>query len=200
MISPLKLEALDDAPIQSRTVFLPGDRLAQIKSDALQAGYDLGYQTAQKELQAQSSETAAKIAQKIEDASFTHFEARNAVLKSLEHLVAQMVDTILPKLASTGLATVVSNQIVALGSTLSDGALQIYCPPALVTTLRPILATLVDLPVSIKVVSNDTLHGHNVRITGPECEREINLDAAIAAIRDSVSTFYNTPPKDQING
>ncbi len=183
-------EKFGGADEYASTVFLPDGQLRQIKSDALQAGHDLGYAKALEECRALEAEALRDIGSKLQDITFTHFEARKAVLTSLEGVIDAMIDVILPDIAKEALAEIVSTQMLALASLMNEGPIRLICAPDIQPLIEQALTSFHQQPIAAVAIADPASSGLQIRIESPVGERQIDLDTAIANIRDAVAGFY----------
>jgi hypothetical protein len=200
MSFPLKLDRFAETATTSNTVFISADRLAQLKRDAFLAGEKAGFQKSQTDLKNQGTEATNILSQKLQDISFTHFEARKAVLDSLEMLISQLVKAVLPGIASDALVDVVAAQVLAVAGLLTDGPIRIYCAPSNVSALNDKLETMAELPVAAKAFADPDCTDNCVRIIAPECERFIDIDQVLGGIREGISEFYNPSTEEKRYG
>jgi flagellar biosynthesis/type III secretory pathway protein FliH len=200
MAGSLNLQNFSASASASPTLFLPRDRLSQIKADALQVGHDRGYQQARDELDAQNSETASLLSDKLQAIAFSHFEARKSVLDTLEPLIRQMVDLILPALASDALADVVAAQVLSVAALITDSPIRVSCAPENAAALEAMIARLPEFPVPVMVVGEAELQPLEVRLTTSESERHLDIARILDGIRDGVSEFYKLATKEKHYG
>lgn len=200
MVLPLTLEAFDGSDPEPATVFLPGGRLTQLRNDAREAGYQAGYRDAKEETEATRQEATRELARKLQEITFIHLEARKAVITSLEPLVKQMVDTILPDIASKAFIDILTAQIASVASLLTDGPIRLHCAQDKSDHLEELVASLSDLPLSIRVEPDPDCSEFETRISTPEGARHINLDGAIDGVRQGVTAFLDLAKEESRNG
>ena len=200
MSFPLKLERLNQHHDNSPIMFLPKDRLEEIKTEAFDKGVKLGIRNARQEQNSLEADLAKSLRNKIQEMSFSHFEARQNIMLSLEELVTKMVELVLPEIASDGLVAVFTRQLLLTASDLTDGPIQILCAPENVPILERALGDLPELPVAAALKADTTKTALEIEFKASGCERIIDVDQALVAIRDSITSFYNPSPQEQSHG
>lgn len=196
MVQPLTFETFSPADNSGNTpdsavVLTSAGQLARIKRDAEAAGYKAGLAEARAETDAMQARAASILADKLQEIGFSHFEARRAILTSLEPLIRQVVDIVLPGLAATALADIAAAQVTAVAELLTDGPVRLSCAPPMADALQNTLQSLADLPVIATVTPDPDLGVLEVRISAPGGERHIDIDRAISGIREGVLAFYD---------
>jgi flagellar biosynthesis/type III secretory pathway protein FliH len=200
MATSLNLQNFSDNNSVSPTLFLPRDRLSQIKKEALRTGFEQGYRQAREEFDAQTSDTASRLSENLQDIEFTHMEARNSILDSLEPLIRKLVSHLLPGLASDVLSDVIAAQVISVASLMTDAPIRICCAPENVRPLEDTIARMSDLSVSVLVEANPNLNSLEVTLRTSESERHLDIGRILEGIQDGVSEFYKMAMKGKVNG
>ncbi|MCA8869515.1 MAG: hypothetical protein KDA67_12750 [Rhodobacteraceae bacterium] len=190
MATPVNLEFFEEGDAETRTMFLSADRLIDLRKQSFERGHAEGFLAATSKTKAIEAEVAEHLIASIRDISFTHIEARRAVLNSLEPLLIRLVEIVMPVLSKNALADMVITQATALAEFMTDGTITVTCAPVAVPILTTALAEADKLSINAAVVSDPTCTPGEVRITSPEGERHIDLDQAVNGIRDSVMAYY----------
>lgn len=189
MVTPFKLAPF--APEDTvETVFFPAPRLANMIRTEREAGFAEGYDLARQELEAQNSETAARIARHLQDASFTHYEARKTILNSLHPLIEAMVEKVLPEIASAALSDIVAAQITSVASLATDAPIRLNCAPDTVSLLQSTVQTLSTTANKFQITPDRDLSRFEVTISSASSEKHLDLDHAVQGICDAVQAFY----------
>lgn len=198
MVQPLTFESFSATENSEAAVVLTtAGQMARAKSVAHAAGHKAGLAEARAETAAMQARAASVLADKLQEIGFSHYEARRAILSSLEPLIRQVVDIVLPGLAQAALADVAAAQVTAVAELLTDGPVRLSCAPPMAESLRASLQSLADLPVAATVTPDPALSALEVRINAPGGERHIEIDRAIAGIRDGVLAFYDLASEER---
>jgi flagellar biosynthesis/type III secretory pathway protein FliH len=190
-----------DAPSDdAATVFVPRGRYAADLAAARLQGFDDALAQARDEAATRASAAAVEISRCLQDAAFTHFEARRAILNALQPVLDRMVATVLPAMASQALADIVAAHVMALAAEQAGEAVCVACAPDRLDAVAEVLAQQRALPVQVRTVADPALGPHEVRFKSVAGEAALDLDAAIASIAEGVTAFYQLQHEERAHG
>ncbi len=176
-------------PISLTDVSLEEQRL-----EAFEKGYQAGWDDSVK---AQSDDTrhiTADFARNLQELSFTYHEAHAAALNSLEPLLRQMVEVVLPKIARETLGTRLIEVLEGLARTQGPEPIELVTAPANVTALEGILSDNPAMPMSI--IEEASLADGQVFIRFGTNEHEIDLAQVLEGLDLAVTGFFEENRKE----
>lgn len=200
MSTVLDLELFDGPTANSKTHFLSGDTLTELKRLAFEAGRAQGYEVAAKEFNAQEAEVSSILAQKIQETAFTHFEARQAIMDTLSPLIKKIIEVLAPQIAANSLPELVVEQVISAAKNQTDGPVKIYCAPDQEKVLEAVLTRMPEIPGLAAIVSEPSFQSLEVRIASPRSDCQIDLDRVLGAIQSEITAFFGPQPKEANHG
>jgi len=173
------------------------------KLEAFEKGYKAGWEDSARAQEESGVRLSEDFARNIRDLSFTHEEARTAILGAMAPVVRQMVETVLPSIAHDTLGLRVVEMIEAELSEHGRHPVRLEVAPQSAQALRAILPQDSDLPV--EVAETETLGEGQVRLRlGQSSEREIDLGHVLDGIKSASEGFFqqvsDTLKEGGING
>ncbi|NOX41162.1 MAG: hypothetical protein GXP05_11825 [Alphaproteobacteria bacterium] len=204
MSSTFTFESFGTQNSHHSTMFLPKDRLEQIKKETFQAGYRQGYAKASQELGVEKAKAISALSLSLEDFCFTSIEARQAVLASLSPLISKMVEVVLPGAFKEALAEIIAAQIKTLAASMTDGPILVKCSAQNLPVVEALIHEYRDTSPDSSFTATATLDpncgANEIWLSSPIGERHIDLNSAIDAIQLAVSNFFNMASEDQTYG
>lgn len=153
-----------------------------------EAGYQAGWDDAAKAGDEAKDRIGAEFARNLQDLGFTFHEARSHVMKSLEPLLASMVEKVLPSLVSDTIGQAIIEEILPLAADAADTPIQVIIYPNGREMLDALLAQNTSVP--IEVIEEDTLAEGQVYIRMGNTEKQIDLNGAVHRIGEAITDLY----------
>ena len=194
------LESLELSEAEPQTLFLPENRLNQIKNQAFESGREQGYTTAKVENDTARAAVLQEISQKLEAFEFTHYEARQAVLCTLQPLVEKIFEKLFPTLIDSTFLDFAMKEILEISRHVTDGSLEICCSKETASFLQAEFARQSKWGERLEVRVDEDLSDHTVRIEFLGGGRMLDLDAALASITHASTEFFNAIREKQAHG
>jgi flagellar assembly protein FliH len=157
-------------------------------------GYKAGWDDAVAEARDQDMQARANCATALQEIDFTYFEARQHVTSSFKPLIEAIIGAILPEAAQHALAPLVVEEIQKL-TKLSDTPITILCAPDACAELSTLVETFAKGPVTVR--GEDSLAATQVQLHFDGGLSEINVDAAVSAIRDTIQAHFAPAGEEQ---
>ncbi len=176
-------------PISLTDVSLEEQRL-----EAFEKGYQAGWDDSVKAQNDDSRHITADFARNLQELSFTYHEAHAAALNSLEPLLRQMVEVVLPKVAHETLGARLSEVLENVAKTQGSGPVEIITAPANVTALEEILTD--DPAMPMRVIEEESLADGQVYIRFGNTEHEIDLNQVLEGLDLAVGGFFEENRKE----
>lgn len=163
-----------------------------LREQAFNDGIKSGADAASRAFEAEKIRTLTPILEALNDMAFAQIEARQMVLGSLQPMIDEMVNSILPQCAAEGLGAEISAVVSRAFEKSPQCQIVIAVAPESVSSIQQLLASA---KADYSVVPDATLDELGAKISWQGGHDEINLNAAIADIRTAISNFFTTTEK-----
>lgn len=161
--------------------------------EGYEAGYQTGWDDAATAMNKDSERVKAEFARNLQDLGFTYQEARSHVLSTLEPLLAQMLQVVLPKALQSAIGPIVSEAIIPMAEELADGPIQVLISPSNRPSLEMFLEEAVSVP--FEIIEKDTLPDGQIYLRSGKSECCVDLSGAVSQITRAVETLYHVNQK-----
>jgi len=205
MAARLELEVFDDVP--PRNEALPTENasplpaafdLAEEKLKSYEQGYKAGWDDATTAHAEEQARISSDFARNLQELSFTYHEARGQVLASLEPLLTEMVEKVLPKLATESLVEMVVEEVQGVAQRVADAQVELVISPENRPAMERLLEGEQSLPV--KLIEEPSLPPGQVFLRFEDIEKQIDLEAVLTRCQEAVDGFFNQTHQEAANG
>jgi len=176
-------------PISLTDVSLEEQRL-----EAFEKGYQAGWDDSVKAQTDDSRHITADFARNLQELSFTYHEAHAAALNSLEPLLRQMVEVVLPQVAQETLGARLVEVLQQLAKSQGTGPVELVTAPANATALQGLLSDDPAMPISI--IEEQSLADGQIFIRFGNTEHEIDLTQVLQGLDLAVTGFFEENRKE----
>lgn len=170
--------------------------IEDLKLQAFENGYQAGWDDAVKAQSESVTHVSAALAASLQSASFEYHELRATMNASVQSIMAEVVEAILPTVARASLGAHIRDYIVSSARDALDRTIEIAVAPASEDAVRMLLEA--ELPQPFELVGDPVMSPNQAVIRLGKCEAEINLDKTVADIASAVTTFFETN-KTEVN-
>jgi flagellar assembly protein FliH len=177
---------------------LAGEALEAHRLEAFEEGYRAGWDDAVKAQAEEESRVRADLARNLQEMSFTYHEAYAQISRALAPLFERIADTLLPSAARDSLGSHVVEQLTALAREGAEGVAEVAVAPESEAAVAALLEE--ELPCKVRLRSDTMLGAGQAEITFGQVEREIDLDAALAAINDAIHAYFHETETEKRHG
>lgn len=177
---------------------LAGEALEAHRLEAFEEGYRAGWDDAVKAQAEEESRVRADLARNLQEMSFTYHEAYAQVSRALAPLFERIADTLLPSAVRDSLGSHVVEQLTALAREGAEGVAEVAVAPESEAAVAALLEE--GLPCQVRLRSDAMLGAGQAEITFGHVEREIDLDAALAAINDAIHAYFHETETEKRHG
>lgn len=196
MSAVLKLEEFAKSQIMGIENFssefdqIPGQNPDVPENAAFEKGYKAGWEDASAAEAQNQTRISEELSRNIQDFGFTYHEARNHVLKSLENLITELVEKVLPEIAFDSLGLAISQELIPLAKLAIDAPISIVVSPV----GRPALETLLDefCTIPFELVEETSLSSGQVFMRAGKFEKQIDFSKVLETASLALSTLYQT--------
>lgn len=196
---PLRLEVFEAGSLQDRTnVVTDLTTLDEARLVSYEQGYAAGWEDCINAQTKEKSQMAADLAHNLQSLNFTYHEARTHILRAIEPLLVDLVTQVLPFVAKSALAPTVLKALTPLAETAADAPIKILFNPAARDAIEPLVQQVNGPPLLL--IEEVTLAEGQVFLRLGESEVRVDLDGAIAEIKNAVDDFFNLTTRSAKNG
>lgn len=174
------------------------EELETIRLEAFENGYKAGWEDAVKSRDSDAKQISGEFARNLQDLSFTYHEAHSQVMQSMNPLIKDIVDTVLPEAARQTLGLRVTEQLTEMARRNGAQRVEIISSPADLPALQSLLDQDFGFPVD--AVQDDSLAEGQVYLRMAQEERQIDMDAVMSGIRQAVDGILEETERKQQNG
>ncbi|KIC10352.1 ABC transporter ATP-binding protein [Leisingera sp. ANG-M1] len=166
--------------------------------ESFEKGYSAGWDDAVTAKDQETSRISAELANSLEDLSFTYHEAQSQLLDSLDPMFKVLTSAILPDAMAASFGHHIVDQLAELAKGQTDQPMRIVVSPGEGATVRNLLPENFSVPVTVQEDGALTPGQAYLRIGSSECE--INCDALLESIQDSIEAFTYHAKEDSQYG
>ncbi|WP_298909702.1 flagellar biosynthesis protein [uncultured Aliiroseovarius sp.] len=161
--------------------------------EGYETGYQSGWDDATKSMTEENARLQTEFARNLEDLGFTFQEARSHVLSTLEPLLTQMLDVVLPKALEQAIGPIVAEVMMPMAAEMADTPIDVLVSPGTRPTLEAFLQDAGAVP--FEIVEKDTLPDGQIYLRSGESECSVDLSGVVARISDAVGALYHVNEK-----
>ncbi|WP_417242185.1 flagellar biosynthesis protein [Celeribacter sp.] len=181
----------------------PDDGTAQraiekARTNGYETGYKAGWDDALAAEASVRTKIGAELERNLQDLGFTFHEARSHIIKSLEPLLFEMTEKVLPELVTHTLGQSIIDEILPFADSLSDTPVEILICPSNKEAVTALLSE--GLPMAVTLIDEPSLTEGQVFLRLGAKERKIDLDGAIGKIRDAIDAAFTLNKDAIVNG
>lgn len=196
-----KLEVFDTDPPSTQAsdmVVTQHGAIEEAKLAAYEQGYKAGWDDAAAAQSEDQGRIRADLARNLQQLSFTYQEARAHILKSVEPLLEEMVNRLLPETARKTLAPMVLEQVMPMAGELTGQPVALVLNPAARAAVEGLIEQATGLPMVIE--EEPTLPEGQVCIRLGDSEAQVDLSRVTADIAAAVRDFFSLSRESGTDG
>ena len=192
------LETFEDFGSVTSTSQSSDDKRTDHELAVYERGYKAGWDDATTAAEKSSAALSEHFAQNVSDLSFTYHEAYTAVLRSLEPLVRQLIETTLPDLAIEGLGQTLAAEVAKIARSHAGSQVTINCHSSKRAMLQAALPT--DLSLDLSLLADASLSPDQVFMKFDGVEREIDITRFATQSKNLIHNFFEDIKREPNNG
>lgn len=174
------------------------DDLEDIRLAAFEKGYVAGWEDAIKNQEKEDSRISYGMAQRLEDISFTFYEARSQFSKDSGIILRMLSEKILPETLHGTLGQHLTYEMESILESLSPDSLTISVPEGNRLKVEKLLK--LDIPVPLRIEEDFSLDNDQIVLRVADIEREIDINRFVNSMLDMIDTFTFTTEKSDKYG
>lgn len=186
----LRLEVFDTASAGDGTLqpLVEATAVEEAKVSGFEQGYTAGWDDAVAAQQGDQTRIRADLARNLQSLAFTFQDARSHVLQSIQPLMLEMINRLLPEIARAALAPTVLEALTPLAADLADAPLTLVLNPSVRTQVEDLVAGATGLPLAIE--EEPSLPEGQIYIRFGTAETKVDLSQVTADIAAAVRAFF----------
>lgn len=165
------------------------EALEDQKLQAFEAGYQAGWDDSAKAQADARDKISAELGQNLQEISFSYHEALSKLTVSMEPVMAQMIERLLPELLRNSLSAHILDQMRALISENARQPIEIVVSEKNVETVKSIAGR--NLTEPFEVVGEPTLGEGQAFVRMGDAERQVDLDSVVSGISKAMTAFFH---------
>lgn len=167
------------------------------KLQSFEEGYQAGWDDAVKAQNDATMKISAEFGQNLQDMSFTYQEAISKLTLSIEPVMAQIVDKLLPSLVGQALSAHVVAELTGLIKESSGQPIEIVVAPENVETVKELGEK--SLTETFEIVEEASLGQGQAFVRIGSEERSIDLDSVITGVSQALTAFFHETQQETNN-
>ncbi|WP_299047520.1 hypothetical protein [uncultured Tateyamaria sp.] len=175
-------------PKQAALQHLGAEEIEDQKLEAFEKGYQAGWDDAVAAQTETRSFVSSGLAASLQNASFEYHELRATLNASVEAILRNVTDIILPQIAKASLGAHVRDTVQSMVRDSLDSAIEIVVAPESESSVRAALND--DPPKPFILVTDELLAPTQVTLRVERTEAELHLDRTVADISAAVASFF----------
>lgn len=186
----LRLEVFDTASAGDGTLqpLVEATAVEEAKVAGFEQGYTAGWDDAVSAQQGDQTRIRADLARNLQSLAFTFQDARSHVLQSIQPLMLEMINRLLPEVARAALAPTVLEALTPIAADLADAPLTLVLNPAVRAQVEDLVAEATGLPMVIE--EEPSLPEGQIYIRFGTSETKVDLSQVTAEIAAAVRAFF----------
>lgn len=168
------------------------------KLQSFEEGYQAGWDDAVKAQADATMKISAEFGQNLQDMSFTYQEAFSKLTLSIEPVMIQIVDKLLPAIARQALGAHVIAELRELISQHASQPIEIVVAPENADTVKDLAEQ--NLTETFKIVEENSLGQGQAFVRIGSEERSIELDSVINGVSEALTAFFHEIQQENNDG
>ena len=164
------------------------EEIEDLKLQAFEGGFQAGWEEAIKAQSQTVSYVSTGLATNLQNASFEYDELRRTLNDSVQSIMSEIVQAILPLAAQESLGAHICDLVGSLSLDVQDRTIEIAVAPGRDEAVRGVLASSLADP--FEVVVDPMMSSNQAVLRLGTKETEINLDKTVAEIESAVTNFF----------
>lgn len=177
---------------------VPEELMEEQRLASFENGYSAGWDDAVSAKDKESTRISTELASSLEDLNFTYHEAQSQLLDSLDPMFKVLTSAILPDAMAASFGHHIVDQLADMAKDQTDQPMQIVVAPGESAAVRKLLPEEFSVPVTVREDSILSAGQAYLRVGVAECE--VNCDALLESIQDSIEAFTYHAKEDRQYG
>ncbi|KIC49622.1 hypothetical protein [Tateyamaria sp. ANG-S1] len=177
---------------------LPIEMVEDQKLEAFEKGYQAGWDDAVSAQSETQGFVSSGLASSLQDASFEYHELRASMTATVETVITNIIDIVLPQIARASLGAHVREKAQNMARAALDKRVEIAVAPENEAAVRSVLSD--EIPEPFLLVSDNLLAPSQVVLRTEQTEVELDMDQTVAEISAAVTSFFQVQTAEVNDG
>lgn len=170
------------------------EKVEDEKLASFESGYQAGWEDAIKAQTETHAHVSSALAENLQEASFDYHEMRSVLKKTVQEIMALVVEKLLPEMARDSLGVHIQEQISASVRTGLERSIEITVSPDSLDVVQAVLAD--GLAEPFEIMADPLLAPEQAVLKlGPQ-EQQIDLDRVVSEIEEAISAFFQSQTRE----
>ncbi|MFL4469488.1 hypothetical protein ACERZ8_06250 [Tateyamaria armeniaca] len=174
------------------------EEIEDLKLQAFEGGFQAGWDEAVKAQSDTVTHVSAGLAASLQSASFEYHELRGTLHASVQSIMTEIVETILPVAAHASLGSHIRDLVGSISQDALDRSIEIAVAPGRDEAVRNLLSA--ELPEPFEVIVDPMMSPNQATLRMGAKEIDVNLDKTVAEIASALTNFFETQKSEVNNG
>lgn len=174
-------------PVEPALPAISEELIEEQRLASFENGYTAGWDDAVTAKDQENTRISAELASSLEDLNFTYQEAQSQLLDSLDPMFKVLTSAVLPDAMAASFGHHIVDQLAGMAKGQTDQPMQIVVAPGEGAAVRSLLPEKFSVPVTVR--EDSVLSPGQAYLSVGSAECEINCDALLESIQDSIEAF-----------
>lgn len=165
------------------------EAMEDLKLQSFEAGYQAGWDDALKAQSDEQTKISTELGQNLQEMSFTYHEVLAKLTGSMQPVIEQMIDKLLPEIVKNALGAHIIEQLMALIGDQTAQSVEIVVAPQNVEKINALVEESLKEP--FKIVAEASLGEGQAFIRVGQNERLVDLDTVVTGVTDAFLAFFH---------
>lgn len=166
--------------------------------EAYEQGYKAGWDDAAAAQSSDKDRIRADFARNLQELSFTYAEVKAKMLESMEPLLKELVDSVLPQIAAENFGALILQEINTALSGQTDVPVDILVAPSNRAALEATIPESIGFP--LRITEEPTLAEGQVAMKIGKSEKQVDLMEVLDRASQVIGGFFEINEKAKANG
>lgn len=167
------------------------------KLQSFEEGYQAGWDDAVKAQTDATMKVSTELGQNLQDMSFTYHEALSKLTLSMEPMITQIVDKLLPSIARQAVGVHISSELYEMVKAAAGQPIEIVVAPENVETVKELGEN--NLTEAFEIVAEPSMGQGQAYVRIGNEEKNIDLDSIILGVSEALTAFFHEAAQDKTN-
>lgn len=162
---------------------------------AFEKGYQAGWDDAVKAQADSIAKVSAEFGQNLQDMSFTYHEALSKLTLSIQPVLAEIIDKLLPSLAQKTLGPQIVGLLIEMIKEQPNQPIEIVVAPSQIETIEELAGEKLESP--FQIVAEQSLGDGQAYVRIGSVERSIDLESVLTGVNEAMSAFFHEAEQEK---
>ncbi|MDW3223530.1 MAG: ABC transporter ATP-binding protein [Paracoccaceae bacterium] len=167
------------------------------KLQSFEEGYQAGWDDAVKAQTDATMKVSTEFGQNLQDMSFTYHEALSKLTLSIEPMMTQIVDRLLPAVTRQAVGAHIASELNNMVKAEAGQLIEIVVAPENVETVKELGKS--GLTEAFEIIAEHSLGQGQAYVRIGSDEKSIDVDSVVLGVSEALTAFFHEAKQDQTN-